>query len=216
MKLLRNPWVTGVLVLVAVATVSYQFFPRNWHFPSHASKPHAEGHAGHRAPLQNSRPTAAKSSGAKNAEPAAPASSSREDRPKQKMDQPTVAAHFASWVASPRRDPFLLMNMPRNRFAGAAATNSPVSHWTLSAIWHQTGSRLAVINNQIHGEGDMIQGYQIEKIEGDEVWLQRSNQAVRLGFPNLGRIAEVVAPGSSANSTELSAPGTTNDNDTSP
>ena len=57
-----------------------------------------------------------------------------------------------------------------------------MSQWKLKAIWHQTGSRLAVINNGIYTEGDLIEGYKLETIESDGVWLRGPTGREGLGF----------------------------------
>jgi len=164
MKLLRNPWVTGALAVIAVAVVVYQVVA-----PQRSRRP---------APASPASPTAAVAPAPGNpgsrATPALQHSGSG-------MDRSYIESRFAGWVNVPRRDPFLL-------FASGPAqknlmhTNSPLASWKLTGIWNQAGSRLAVINNKVYGVGDAIQGYQVEKIEGDEVWLNGTNGLERLGF----------------------------------
>jgi hypothetical protein len=63
---------------------------------------------------------------------------------------------------------------------------SPIAKWKLNAIWDQTGSRLAVINNAVHQVGDEIAGFKILRIESDEVWFQGPRRKERLGLQNRG------------------------------
>jgi hypothetical protein len=59
-----------------------------------------------------------------------------------------------------------------------------VSHWKLKSIWRQTGSQLAAINKGVYSEGDVIEGYRIEQIDGDQVWFQGPTGRESLGFTN--------------------------------
>ena len=105
--------------------------------------------------------------------------------PEKPVDQAFVAGKFVSWVKAPLRDPFLLLGpeieLP---ILSITETNSPVPTWTLKAIWNQTDSRLAVINNRIYRVGEeVIAGYKVLRIENDEVWFQGPTRNERLGFP---------------------------------
>src|SRR5262249_49140099 len=89
----------------------------------------------------------------------------------------TVLSRFEEWLGSPKRDPF------HNTTAkGSGAPPSPVPGWKLSAIWRQTGSRVATINGTIYQEGDQIEGYTIERIESDRVWFRGPIGTEALGF----------------------------------
>jgi hypothetical protein len=57
-----------------------------------------------------------------------------------------------------------------------------VIKWKLKGIWRQTGGRVAAINNGVYSEGDSIDGYKIEKIDGDQIWFQGPERLERLGF----------------------------------
>jgi hypothetical protein len=101
--------------------------------------------------------------------------------PEPVMDRGYLESHFAAWVNAPRRDPFLLA-VPAPVQKQVVRGNSPVESWKLSGIWNQAGSRLAVINKRVYGEGDEIQGFRIQKIAGDEVWFSGTNGLERLGL----------------------------------
>ncbi len=95
------------------------------------------------------------------------------------IDLPTVANLATRWIESPRRDPFRL-----DRHQAAAPSGPPASQYlSLRAIWRQTGSQLAIINNQILREGEILQGFAIETIEAESVWVRGTNGRERLTFP---------------------------------
>src|SRR6266404_4122642 len=144
MKLLENPIVVGALALVAVAVVGYQVFSSGpGRGRTHRPQPSAPAPA---APVSsppipwNSGPTRTAPS---KETPAAPSAG---------IDRGFVALHFANWVDTGRRDPFLLHQALNQTKSGAP---SPVSKWKLRAIWRQTGSRVAAINNGTYKEGDV-------------------------------------------------------------
>jgi hypothetical protein len=178
MKLLRNPWVTGALAVVALAVVFFRLVAPHWHFGKPASTQTPVAPAAPAAPAMT-RPVSLPET------PVATASKTNANiatRPEAKIDRQYAESHFAGWVNAPQRDPFLLM-LPAPLEVKASVTNSPVATWKLKAIWRQTGSRLAVINQGLFREGDeIIKGYKLEKIEGNEVWVQGPDRKERLGF----------------------------------
>ncbi len=196
MKLLQNPWVTGSLVLVAAGIAAYQFLPSH----PRALHPAARSPAPKPAPSQP-RPAArqptAPAPAPRPSAPAGLASSVRQAAPlesihvvaEQPVDRPYVQANLSNWVNSPQRDPFLLLAGGR----AAGGTNSPIAHWHLNAVWNQTGMRLAVINNHVYQEGDLVQGFKLLRISADEVWLRITNHDERLGFRRLGRNVRIVS-----------------------
>ena len=169
MNLLRNPWAVGCLCVVAAVVVGYQFFP---HLASSAPTAVPRNEAA-RSPAPAAPAPAAPVPAQTALVTNAPASASR-------IDRPYVLAHFAQWLAAPRRDPFLLTPATRP----GQALVSPVSKWKLTSIWRQTGSRLAVINRRLYSEGDEIEGYRIVGIESDRVWFQGPTGRESLGFTN--------------------------------
>jgi len=75
-----------------------------------------------------------------------------------------IQEQMERWVTVPRRDPFQHF-IAQDGYPGAGA------YLTLSAVWRQTGSRLAVINQKVLAEGDTIKDYRLERIEGERVWV---------------------------------------------
>jgi hypothetical protein len=179
MRFLRNPIVTGILALVAVAVVFYQFV---WPYLSTNYGAQPEKNATALSPT----PTVARA--------VAAASVLREqlteaDAPWQgpTIDRDYLEARFAKWVATPKRDPFLLLGVdPKDKSMEELLEPSPIAKWKLNAIWDQTGSRLAVINNVVHQLGDEIAGFKIIRIESDEVWFQGPHRKERLGRETRG------------------------------
>jgi hypothetical protein len=177
-KLLRNPIVTGLLVLAALAAVFFQVVAPRWHFGSPAQPPAAV------ATLPPAPEVAVPPSAPRSARPAALSQSNTNLVADQPIDRAYLAAHFDAWVNSPRHDPFLLLAPdPTGNGRDGSETNSPVAGWKLNSIWSQTGSRLAVINQRVYGEGDEVaEGYRILRIQSDEVWFQGPVRKERLGF----------------------------------
>ena len=177
MRFLRNPYVSGVLAAAATVLVFFRLVLPHW---------------------QTGTPTAATPAN-QAAFPGRPAISaeSRADVlvnalgpvPERGIDRNYVEARFAKWVASPQRDPFLLLGGdPQARSKEELDFISPIAKWKLNGIWSQTGSRLAVINNSVHQVGDEIEGYKIIRIEGEEVWFQGPKRKERLGLAQRGPV----------------------------
>ena len=80
------------------------------------------------------------------------------------MELPVIHKQMNQWVNVPKRDPFQHF-IAQDGYPGAGA------YLTLSAVWRQTGSRLAVINQKVLAEGDTIKDYRLERIEGERVWV---------------------------------------------
>jgi len=76
-----------------------------------------------------------------------------------------IHQRLSQWIMAPRRDPFQHFSK-KSDYPGVGAVLK------LSGVWRQTGSRLAVINQKVLAEGDVIEDYRIERIEGERVWLQ--------------------------------------------
>lgn len=99
--------------------------------------------------------------------------------PSRPIDHPAIAALSARWIESPRRDPFRL-----DRTQAESPSGPPAAQLLfLRAIWRQTGSQLAIINDQILREGEKLQGFAIETIEAEAVWVRGTNGRERLTFP---------------------------------
>lgn len=166
MKVLRNPKVTVGLTLVAIGVLYLQFFQRK----SLRVSANAEAPATRLAPAPPQR----------NPLPGAQTVQSKRDEiVGTAIDRRYVQAHLSEWIDSPRRDPFLHEASYGDAFGGE---NSPVRSWKLKAIWRQTGGRVATINERVYQEGDVIQNYKIERIEGDQVLFDGPHGKERLGF----------------------------------
>jgi len=193
MKLLRNPVVVGILAAAAFGLVAYQILA-NTVFrgrPMFGGKKAATTTVAKTKAPAKTPPAAPKgkasSQSAKAGLPKAVIYTNLETAllPTQGVDIVAIEPKFNAWVTGPARDPFLLLQ-PVSPDASLlnTETNSPVPTWILGAIWHQTDSRLAVINNKIYRVGDVVQeGYKLIRIEKDEVWFQGPRRNERLGFP---------------------------------
>ena len=163
MRILRNPWVVGVLSILAVVVVYHQTFPS----PSQTG-------VGPQAQPQNQRTVQAEPSPG----PTSQATSLKGSiQPDADIDQQYAQSHLAGWAESPERDPFMLVSLKAP--TGAV---SPASHWKLQAIWRQAGGRVAVINQHVYSEGDKIDSYKIERIDTDRVWLDGPDGKEMLAF----------------------------------
>ena len=178
MRFFRNPIVTGILALVAVAMVFYRFV-----LP-YLSSNGPQTIVPDSAPAANSaQARAVAAATALRAQMAEPAGTWQGPT----IDRDYVEGRFAKWVAVPKRDPFLLLGVdPKDKEMQELLEPSPIAKWKLNAIWDQTGSRLAVINNSVHQVGDEIAGFKILRIESDEVWFQGPKRKERLGLQNRG------------------------------
>ena len=173
MKFLRSPIVSGILAVVAVLVVVYQFTGSNIHF-------RLGGTAGQVvtaiAPALVAAPPPPAPA------PVKPLAEDSAIGPDATVDRAYLEARFAKWVAAPLRDPFLLFSTDPKDKKDDEESASPISKWHLNGIWDQTGGKLAVINKRVHRIGDEIEGYKIVKIEGDEVWFQGPKRKERLAL----------------------------------
>jgi hypothetical protein len=176
MKFLRNPIVTGILAVVAVVVVGYQFTGSNIHFNFGGTAARVVGTIAP-ALLPPAPPPALPTNEV--AETIAP-------DPAISIDRAYLEGRFARWVAAPQRDPFLLFSTDPKDKTMEDEFASPISKWHLNGIWDQTGGKLAVINKRVHRVGDEIEGYKILRIEGQEVWFQGPKRKERLALEQRG------------------------------
>ena len=166
MKLLNNPWVVGLLVVVALVVVGYQSFHPRWQHrvagASHAPGPVTEIH---HLPVTENRP------------PLSAAASQPARTPVSPVDSSYAQAHLAAWINAPQRDPF--WQAPKT-----TSSSAPLPHWKLKAIWRQQGVTMAAINQGVYQLGDLLDGYIITLINDNEVWLEKDGQKAFLGFGN--------------------------------
>jgi hypothetical protein len=174
MKLLRNPVVTGVLVLIALGVVVYQVMQGS---RGRGSSPvNAAGTLPAAAPA----PVGSGSS-AVAATAAGPTDPWFGAKHQPGIDRNLVGMQFHKWVAGAARDPFQL-NRGATQKKVAIAAPSALAKWKLQAILLQTGSRMAAINGRIYREGDTVDGYRIVSIDEDTVWFQTPDSREHLGF----------------------------------
>jgi hypothetical protein len=148
--------------------VFYQSFHSRW---ERGSAAHAEVAASTPAVTVNPTPPA----------PIQSATSKPVALPEAAIDRRYAEAHLSEWAELPARDPFLMVSLTSRRSEGTKF-ESPVSRWKLKAIWRQTGGGVAVINQHVYAEGDVIAGYRIDAIDRDRVWLDGPNGKEVLEF----------------------------------
>ena len=84
------------------------------------------------------------------------------------IDLVFVNQRFRKWMEAPNRDPFGQYPKPGLASPNTVVTNASDILW-VSAIWRQSGERLAIINELVANEGSEILGYRINKIEADVI-----------------------------------------------
>lgn len=183
MKLLRNPIAVGVLVLLAMAVMAYQFWPMLRPRFARSSPPPP-------SPAPAHAPAAAPSAPAKPAKPPGD-SSAPLPAPVSRLETAMLESNSVRWVEAPRNDPFLV-----RFYVKSQGTNRPAMEvLTLNAVWQQNdGVPLAVINNHVLSEGDVILEFKISSIEPDRVWVDGPNgrEPIRFKLPTpLGDAAEI-------------------------
>jgi hypothetical protein len=168
MKALRNPLVVGALAFVALALLLWRvvlplvrpYFGRQKTVQQIVSD---VGDKLVSEALPNSTPTPP------------PVAAEVETR----IEVPNIFTNIAEWVAVPKRDPFQGRIRPRD---DRGAYPPAAELLTLTGIWRQTGSSLAVINGQILSEGSDILDFKVAAIETDRVWVQGPNGREALSF----------------------------------
>jgi hypothetical protein len=178
-KLLRNPLAVAVLVMLAVAVMVYQFWPMI-----------SPRFGRTTPPAPSPAPAAAPISPAKAAKPHADLPAPTQ-APVPSMEIALLETNSLRWAEAPRSDPFKV-----RYYVSAQGTNSrsAMEVLALNAIWQQTDDDpLAVINNHVFSEGDVIvikegEGilkFKISTIERDRVWVDGPNgrEPVRFKLP---------------------------------
>ncbi len=179
MKGLQSPWVSGTLAVIAIGFVAYQFKPmwdrraRRAPAPEPAPAPLATATTAPVQQLPSSTPAAANVRGTVVPKGAAT------------IDSSYVLRHLPEWLESPRRDPFLFYTAPDEPVVVLSGAPSPVQSWSLKSTWRQSGERRAVINKDVYREGDEIEGFLLERIDTDKVWLRGTNGVESLTFDHL-------------------------------
>jgi hypothetical protein len=164
MNLLRNHFVVGALALIAGALLMVRIV-----WPAVAR---------HRS-VRAERPNAAVRGLLTTTTPHSPGQTNKlttTDAPAPALpsaDWQSIKAVVANWAEAPRRDPFRSRTDPQNQAA---------RFLTLQAVWRQTGSNLAVINDQTLSEGDRILEFSVDQIGADRVWVIGPNGREELPF----------------------------------
>lgn len=173
MKILQNPIAVTALALVAVALIAKQIaWPmiQRSHWMQHAP---AAASPTVPAPKPAPRPEPGNST-------LAPALAVNA-MPEIKIDASAARASAARVAEAPRRDPFQ-GQLPAT--TNQAKPYPPARELlTFNGFWRQTGSTLAVINNQIIAVGDSILAFKVDSIDHDRVWVVGPNgrEAVEFG-----------------------------------
>ncbi|MCC7375592.1 MAG: hypothetical protein IT581_13125 [Verrucomicrobiales bacterium] len=166
MKLLRHPAVVAVLAIFAVAYMAYTLFqPRSRRYRQQAP-----------APAATAVPEIADTTPAPASVPATLQVATRQ--PTTPMNVRAILEWLPRWIEAPGRDPF------QPRAPGAFRANGPKASdlLSLTAVWRQTGGRLAVVNNLIVTEGDLVAGYRVDRIEAERIWVKGTNGTEQIDF----------------------------------
>ena len=161
MNLLRNPWMTGALVFVALLLVLVRT-------PGIFNRATAGAAATFASVVQETLATPAPIKSATNVSTA--------------IEKTQVESLLAQWINAPHRDPFHAATVATRQISEPSA--SPLAKWKLKGVWTQTGGRTAAINDGVYGEGDRIGDYQLERIDEAQVWLRGPDGLEHLGFTN--------------------------------
>jgi hypothetical protein len=183
LKILQNPIAVGVLALVAVVLLVQQiFWPMIQH--SHWMQPEpAAASPAAAAPKPAPRPEPGNSTHA--------LAVAVNVMPEFQIDGGPAGASAARAAESPRRDPFQGRMLPTSQ---AKPNESARELLTFSGFWQQSGTTLAVINNQVVAVGDSVMGFKVESIEHDLVWVDGPNGHEAVGFGGAHQPFEAVAP----------------------
>lgn len=168
MKFLRNPIFVATLAILAFGAAAWNVIR-----PALARRQAIRASAPPATPAPSQAVPAAAAIGSAAASHSAPT---------LPIDLAQVSGRLLEWLQAPRRDPF-------EAYAPAALPpQGPRAADLLSikAIWRQTGVQLAVVNNQVVGEGDHILHYRLERIEGDVLWVRGTNGAERVEYRSPG------------------------------
>jgi hypothetical protein len=193
MKPFQNPYVVGGLALVAVGLICRNAIVPLWGRIVHRSTPTPTEA---QAPVTTPPVTAV---AAPSNPPTAEAAVAKGPRivPEMNIDLTQTGWKFSS---SPHRDPFQINPATITNLARLFPAASELL--SLTAIWRQTGSSLALINGKIVGGGDNMvvvnrsktgeagasYKYMIDQIDGDSVWLQGPAGREQLEFKSIAAL----------------------------
>jgi hypothetical protein len=190
MKLMRSPIAVGVLVAIALYLVGSSLWSSrsvqnmvNRTFSKQTAKPAAK--AAPAAKPSTARSTAARGS-TTTPEPILTVVTESVDM--VPVDVALVRASAEGWTAAPRRDPFW-----RRPTAADGKGKSAKDLLMLTGIWRQTDSTLAIINNRVVSEGEVIEGFSIDTIEMGRVWVEGPDGRESIEFKVPSAPAAIIA-----------------------
>jgi hypothetical protein len=168
-KFLRNPIIVAILGVLAVALVVNAMWPlirgnRRGRAAAPAPAPVVSSVQVSAPATESAKPAAIAGAGA-----APSGERAAVERIPSDIELAIVRRDAARW-AKGARDPFQIRSTPTKPVYPRA-----MEVLTLSAIWRQTDSSLAVLNNQIYTAGDTVLRFLIKSIEADRVWVQGPN-----------------------------------------
>lgn len=170
MKSLNNPFVAGSLAVAACGFFAWNVVGPIWarHRASNPA-PEPPGAAAAAAPLPVSH------AAIPNPGPTAAADSNYDP-----IDVAAIQTQLPRWFEVPRRDPFEVVVKAKT----VAQKDVPRAEdlLRLQAIWRQSGRQLAVVNQLIVTEGDLVAGYSVERIENDFISVKGSNGLERVEY----------------------------------
>jgi hypothetical protein len=206
MKLMRSPIAVGVLVVIALLLVGNSLknsrsVQNMWNrtFTKQTAKPAVKPAAKPTAkPAPVAKPSTSRSTAARassNARDPGPATIT-EAVDRVPLDVTLVRADADRWTAAPRRDPFWRRTSASERRGPRAA-----DVLTLKGIWRQTDSTLAIINNRVVSEGEIIQGFSIDTIEMSRVWVEGPDgrESIEFMVPSPATAVTSTAPDAETN-----------------
>jgi hypothetical protein len=167
MKIFQNPFVVGGLALVAVAMVSRNAIGPMWKRTFPPKQVAARQVSNSNAPIA---PVATPLQ-----TPGRTLDQTKLSAPELPVNAAEIESRLARWMNAPKRDPFQVT-------VGELAPPRAEEVLSLSAVWRQSGSRLAVINEKVFTEGEAILGFTIETIGADHIWVQGPRGAENLRF----------------------------------
>lgn len=167
-KLLHNKWVVTALAVVAVAVLAVQFWPKS------RSRPATTRTRSTTTTTAGTTSNRSVPAGARKTPPAAtPARTGvvevASTAPKQSADRDYLTERYEVWRRLLDRDPFDRGLVPEEKKDEVEPPASTLL--TVTSLWLQTGSRLAVVNGAILGEGDKILHYKVESITYNGIWV---------------------------------------------
>ena len=166
MKLFQNPLVVGGLAVAAAALVFWNVIGPMWSRRAAAPAPN----------VSVALPTPALTPSPAPKPAALPPPPIAKIEPGERID-----TNRLGWTgkSAPQRDPFQVVT---NEAGQQRVHPSAMDVLSLGAVWRQTGGDFAVINGRVVATGDAIEGFKIEDIEQNLVWVRGPAGRERVDF----------------------------------